>query len=244
MPGLDERFDPYFASLGLEGRPFALRGRQYEGAWHGRTLSVDMSRRSRTRYAGEIRYRRYHGHRLNVNLSTSRQTRLIIFPPALGMRLFAQTNRFFGLKQLTNRPAALAHLEVWAADLPWAENFLADTAVQAQLSRLFPPDDLPPNVALNLRPGSWLYSLRASLADLQPPQLDAWLAALLALAELAEAAPDPLVVSRPNWLEIQSRERPWLVGCGFIGLIVGLVLLCSFCFVALLLLVSFAAAGG
>lgn len=244
MSGLDELFDPYFASIGLEGRPFALRGRQYEGEWHGRTLSVNISRRSRTRYVGRIHYRHYVGHRLNVNLGTALQTRLIIFAPTALTSLVSKTNRLFGLKRLSGLPDTLARLEIWAADAVWAQNFLADEAVQAHVARFFPADALPSSVGLNLQPGNWLFSQRAPLADMPPEVLAAWLESLLALAEAAEAAPPPLEKSELTWMEQMGKERPWLLGCGGMGLLFAVFILCGVCFTAFLLLVSLGMAGG
>ncbi len=80
MASLSERLDPYFELRDIAPQRFGLTGRKYEGDLNGRSIEVVASKRTRSRYTGEIRTHQYVGHRLIMKLDTKLRARPVPFP--------------------------------------------------------------------------------------------------------------------------------------------------------------------
>lgn len=236
-----ERLDPFLTSMGLEPGEQSIRGLNYAGTVDGRQVRVHCSVRRRTRYAGEIRYTRYAGHRLVFTADTPLMTRLTLFPPdRLLLRLVASTNRFFGTQKLHEMPAALTHIDAWAAEPAWARNFLALPAVQKALTTLIPTHERPPSIGVNLRPGKVEYSVQLNLEEVTPKTTELWFNNVLTLAEQAESIPAPTKTVETTWLEDLAERSPVLLAF----LILGVCMFLSFIPAACLVIISVVLASG
>ena len=240
MNSISERLDPFFESIGIEPQAMGMSGRKYNGVYKGRTLKADCSYRSRTRYAGPVRYRNYNGHRLNFTMGTPLKTRLILASAGtVAGGIAAFINRRSGMTLMEDLGPDFAHLTVWAHDPAWVRQLLAQPGALEMINHLLPPGELPPNIAVNLQPDQLLYSQRVALGKVTPGRARNWVTALENLLILAERSPAPGRVAELSWYEKQARKNPTLVGCVTLSLIFGAVIAAGFAFTGFLLLVSF-----
>ena len=240
MSNLSERLDPFFESIGIAPQSMGMTGRKYDGLYKGRTLKADCSYRSRSRYAGPVRYRSYHGHRLNFTMGTPLQTRLILASAGtVAGGIAAFFNRRSGMTLMKDLGPDYAHLTVWAHDPIWVQQLLAQPRALEMINHLLPPGELPPNIAVNLQPDQLLYSQLITLSKVTPGRARNWVTALENLLILAERQPAPGRVAELTWIEKQSRTNPTLVGCAIIGAIFAIVIFLGLAFSGFLLLVSY-----
>ena len=165
-----------------EGTP-KLAGLNLVGEFEGRILKVHASRRSRTRYAGEIRYRTYHGHRIEFNAETTVKTRCAMSELRSPLAQWAaKSNRWFGAKEIPSPASSLERYSIWASEPEWAGRFLAKPETASPLSCLLPEADTPPNIGLKWWPGFLTYSQRIDIQRVNAARMESWVRALLALA--------------------------------------------------------------
>lgn len=147
-----EGWDGALRALGLAPDPKGLAGLNYIGERNGRAVKVHCSRRTRTRYSGEIRRTVYAGHRLEFRLATPVKTRLAISKPRSALeRWGARTNRWFGASEIREGEMA-RHFTIWASEPDWAIRFLDDPGAREAARRLLPVENLPPNIGLKWSP--------------------------------------------------------------------------------------------
>ncbi len=205
------------------------------GTVDGHVVKVHASRRSRTRYAGEIRYRAYHGHRIEITVTTPVMTRCALSRPTSGLeRWGARTNRWFGASEVERKGDACDFLTIWATEPGWVESFLNRSDVKERIRILLPELDLPPNVGLKWWPGFLTYSQRIDITRVDAAKMTLWVRSLVQLAALAEASPPAVVVSLNRW-ERWSLKQPILAGCLLVGAIFAIVILLGLVFTAALI---------
>ncbi|MDF1740930.1 MAG: hypothetical protein P1U86_17340 [Verrucomicrobiales bacterium] len=215
-------------------------GLNLRGTVDGHIVKVHASRRSRTRYAGEIRYRSYHGHRIEISVTTSVMTRCAISRPANAFeRWAARTNRWFGAAEVERKGEACDFLTIWATEKRWVEPFLNRSDVQEKIQILFPESDLPPNVGLKWWPGFLTYSQRIDITRVNAAKMTRWVRSLVELAALAEASPPTVEVPLNRW-ERWSLDQPILAGCAVVGSLFAIVIIIGLAVTAALIGLSFA----
>lgn len=233
--GLAERMQACCEPLGLQNQN-AFAGQTWSGEINGRFIKIHASIRRRTRYAGEIRYSTYAGHTLEISTKTSIKTRLSLTELSGGLQKAAsKTNKWMKTEQLSMNDPAYEHLDKWASEPPWAESYLAKADVRDATQTLLPSGDSAPVAGLKLWPENWTYTQRLSIEAITPEAVEAWVKALLKLADLAEDSP-PMNIVEPTWLE---RQSPMKAGLIIVGGIVGTTLFLSFCCTGLLVAASF-----
>lgn len=231
--------DPFFRTAGLSPRTFGLQSRIYEGRFHGRKVNATISPRTVTRYAGEIRHRRYIGHQFALALGVSCATRFVAAPAIAANGFSRRINRWVGLTQVHLNEPGLDYLEIWATEPEWARRWLAEPNAAESLAALLPPDRRR-NVSL-APVGELGFTLRTGIQYVQRSDLAGWMNDLFVLAEAADAAPPPLRRIQPSRIEMVVREKPWMsaivVLLGLMALTVAItgVLFLAFLFVMWLL---------
>lgn len=202
----------------------------------GRKIRIHASRRTRTRHVGEMNYRVYHGHRIEMTAETSVCTRCAISIPRTKVeRWGARTNRWVGAKEVEG---ACDPLTTWATEPEWAGPFLGRPDVRDEIGILFPKDDLPPNVGLKWWPGFLTYSQRLDIKKVNASRMRGWLEAVCRLAELAEASPPSREVELNRW-ERWSLEKPLQAGCVLIGGLFAILILLGLLFSGILVGIAF-----
>jgi hypothetical protein len=172
LRGAGRSLDPVLATLGLAAKPHALYGRQYHGLLQGRRVQVHYLPAQASRSA-----------RLDLYLDAAVGTRMAIGRrrPLLDCRDCPRLASPVGDAGLG---ADLGPLRVYAEDETQARRLLADETVRAAIRRLLADPASPGPQELYIQPGRvWL---RARPWRIGEGQIEAWLNALLALAEAGE----------------------------------------------------------
>lgn len=236
----EAELDPFFQAAGLASRPLGLRGRTYEGRLNGRNVRLDASTRTVNRYAGEVRYREYRGHRFDFTVSIDPSTRLVAAPSLASNSFARRINAWYGLSRVETRAPELAHLEIWALEPDWAQRWLAAPETIESLARLLPPDPGARLRAISMRPGGGLgFGFKSPIRSVQRNHLAQWMNDLFALARAADAVPPPRQRAEPGRAEQFFQEKPMLGAVGILlGLMAVLVLLTGVLLVGLFLLVT------
>jgi hypothetical protein len=112
-------------------------GVTFSGTLGGQTITGSFSPRTRTRYAGEVRYHTLSGYRLILETPVLTQGRMVLIHHSAGTRLTRWLNRKGNLKKITP-PPALTTQEIWAADTAWAERLLCAPDITPHLAALVP----------------------------------------------------------------------------------------------------------
>ena len=224
-------------ALGLEHDSEApiQSGLNLRGMIDGHVVKVHASRRSRTRYSGEIRYRIYHGHRIEITVVTSVLTRCSLSRPTSSLeRWGARTNRWFGATEVQRKGGVCDFLTIWASEPEWVESFINRSDVKEKIQVLLPESELPPNIGLKWWPGFLTYSQRIDITRVDAAKMTDWVRRLVELAALAEANPPTVQVPLNRW-ERWSLERPILAGCSVVGAIFAIAILAGLLFTAALI---------
>lgn len=165
--------DDVFTSQGLEGRSYALTGRQYHGRLRGRDVDVTFVR----------------GPSLSLKVSSAVQTRL-------GVSGAGDVS--LGLARLFNKePLDLSGTDLlaFAQEEEWGRALLEDPQVRRLLEELISEDHPFSIRQVEFNPGSVMLRLYRSRQvfdfRISPEQGRRWLNSLFELAEIAEKLPAP-----------------------------------------------------
>ncbi len=220
------RFQTMLDEIGMQHEPsmggVAFREHSERGELSGRLDPV--LRRNRERRRTELL-----GLRLTLQSPLVTGGRLVLAERRLSSWFTRWLNRYGGLQPLAP-PPALAHLDAWSHEPPWAQRLLADPDLAAQIGALLAADDAPPHAALHWNPDQLTFIAQDSQADVLH-RFPEWRLRLLALAAVARALPPPSTAHRPRWIE----TRPVLV----LIVIVLAVLLAGLLFTAIAIAISF-----
>ena len=240
---LADYLDRCLTPLGFTRDSGGLAGQNYLGEVNGRILKFHCSVRKRTRYAGEVRYRRYVGHRIEMSFKTNVKTRLVLAPKGTagmmsGVAAFA--NRRTGSIKVTDLDPMFAYLDVWAVEPDWARELLQNGRLQQAILDLMPPENLPANVGVKLWPGNGSFSQRTAIGNLTPESAAQWVTAVTTFADLVEENP-PMNEIQPSWLEQKSEQNPTAVGLIMVAALLGIpILLLFICMVCTLSFIGLA----
>lgn len=242
---LSDYLDRCLQPLGFVRAESGLAGQNYLGDINGRILKIHCSVRKRTRYAGEVRYRRYAGHRIEMSFKTDVKTRLVFAPKGTagmlsGVATFA--NRRSGSTKVTDLDPMFDYLDVWAVEPDWARNLLQNGRFRQAILQLMPPDDLPANIGVKLWPGNGSFSQRTAIANFTPESAQQWVTAVTTFATFVEENP-PMNEVQPSWLETQNENHPkrMIIFGVFILLGVPLLILfsCMICALSFILIAGY-----
>jgi hypothetical protein len=114
------------------------------GEWNGHSVRVSVSRQSRTRYAGEVRYRQQLGFRLRIECATGVATKLFFVPQGFASNFLVKfVYRLRRQVVLAEVPAELEGFRVVATDVRWGWAVLGHDEVVRQISYLLLEDATP-----------------------------------------------------------------------------------------------------
>jgi len=180
--------DGIFGPVGLQGRLYMLRGRQYRGIVQEHEVDI----------------RFYQGPTLDMYITTPLMTRFSVT---------ARSAVIPGLAQLFGREPLVIddpELSVFAADADWMRMLLAQPAARAALTRLMRASNWAAFRQVHLRPGAFLFRLYRNSNlfsyDISPAEGRQWLDDLLTLARVAESLPAPQVTALPSSAELLVRS--------------------------------------
>ncbi|MFZ0545087.1 MAG: hypothetical protein WAM60_06600 [Candidatus Promineifilaceae bacterium] len=206
--------DEAIAPLGLEGKSYALSGRQYHGTYQGRQVDILF----------------YRGPTFSIFVGTPLQTKLSVAERSkAGMAI----GRAFKREPLTTADPQLENLVIYAHEETWGQALVAQPEAAAVFNRLINGENKFLFHQLHLYPNAFLFRLYRSKKlfefKIQPEQIQAWFSDLLKLAQIAEALPAPQEIVQASRLEQASRTgeaSKWGLWIG-VG-IVAVLILCGF----------------
>lgn len=201
------QLDEYCSSIGITPTPWGFRGRKCEGSYQGRSVLILCYPTRRTKYAGEVRYFQYTGHRFEIRVSTPLCARIVIAPAKLCSSFTRWLNKKFGLLRQEALPPALETTEIWSLEPDWTARLLSNHEVVSTLQALFPADSNSRN-SLHFSPERIGISEKRTLVEASPEWLESSLNALLCISNCAEKLPRPQIVAvRKGW-ETWLDEHP------------------------------------
>ncbi|MBN1583928.1 MAG: hypothetical protein JXA89_24685 [Anaerolineae bacterium] len=181
------KLDALFAPLGLSGKAYDSFFRQYHGTMQDRQVDVWF----------------YRGPVLEIEVSTSLQTRLGVTGPHADTRFLAG---LAGRQPLPLNDPTTDDLTVFAHDEGWTRALLANPHAVELVRQLIALDSMFSRQQVILRPGTFRLMLSGSRRlfgiDLEPERVHCWVNALLRLVHIAEHLPAPQVTD-----EISSAEQ-------------------------------------
>ncbi|MEM7331256.1 MAG: hypothetical protein AAF490_04120 [Chloroflexota bacterium] len=247
--GLKEYLDEAFLPLGFQrfdgdlGAVGNVAGANYIWEQNGRTIKVHCSRRSRTLYIGEIRTFRYVGHSLSFTVTTPVKTRLSVLTTGgfskLLMKFASRWNKHVELTDLLSA----SHLQTWAIDESWTQDFLSNTAVKSGINALIPEENIYRSARIGFSPHSFNFLAQMNIREITPERVAGFFDAINAILDAAEANP-PVKEIEKSWMEQQSPKTVAAIWVGgFLAipvLLMGVMCACITTF----LIVGAAASGG
>jgi len=187
----------------------------WEGFYQGRATTLTISRQSRARHQGQIRWRQHLGWRLRIEMGCQVMTRLFFVTG--GFTNWPIIRWIYRLKKqhvIEDLPTLLDGFQVVARDKTWALDLLRDKATTLRVASLLTERSTERlRGSIYFQPGQIHYGSGL----LQPEDIDThWVDSVLQrtaqIAASAESLPPPGVQDRPTRLERLGRERPLLVG--------------------------------
>lgn len=240
MTSLQEHLELGLTPLGfqLENK---LGGLNYIAKIEGHRVKIHCSIRTKTKYAGEIRYQEYVSHRLEITVETTVKTRLSV---SKELNLFPQKfarflNQKLGSQRVTSLEPFYSAYQVWASDIAWAQSFLNLEGMITVMTGLFSRQpNSPLFIAVKLAPESIIFYQQLPAREITPIKLKYWLDAIIYIAQMAERSP-PSTVAELTWVEKKVKDNP-VKSAIFIMLgLMGIFLLLGLLFVAFLLLIIY-----
>ncbi len=219
---------PACSELGLTQQGSLRTSRTFKGAVEGRMVTVSCGRRSRSRYAGDVRLRVYDGHRLEILVESAVPTRLVLGDERRGGVLADSINKKLGAERVEGLAPSLQHLAVWASEPDWIRRAVADLEVSNLLLYLLPIQGPQANAKVTMGPDMLSFHLKTT--GFTPTEVDYWLESVLRLVKALEGAPAPTKVEQLNRVEKMGRKNPYQM----VGLLFGAVIFAGFIFIAVL----------
>jgi hypothetical protein len=189
--------DAIFELYRLEGKSYALTGRQYHGKVHGRDVDVYYTR----------------GPQLNIYVTTEVNTRLMVS---------AEEDVSRGVAGFLNRvpvefdTQSMEGFVVFAHEEGWARDFLSEPEVLSLLQDIIQEENNFLYKQVYLNPGAFGLRLYRSNQmwghSIEPEQGKAWMEKLIRLAELAERMPAPQEALEEGALENKVRTGTFKPG--------------------------------
>lgn len=228
------------AALGFE-RISRLGATAWRGRYQGREGTITVSRQGRTRYAGEIRYRRHLGYRLRIELGTGVRTRFFFVKASVTSNLIVRWV-YRWRRQVVVKPTLpeLVGFHGVTRDVPWAQRLMAQRDAMREVSHLL-TDGASPKLAGSVYffPETLHYgSPILQGADITADRVVEVLQRLDAVAQAAERIEAPYIVSETSPFEGFAKRHPvataflLLGGCAGVLMVLGLLLVAVLALVA------------
>lgn len=194
---------------------------------------VTLSRQSRTRYAGEVRYRQHLGFRVRIDLDCAVYTRLYLVKSGIARsRILRRIWRWRRLHLMENLPPELDGHAVLASEADWAEILLRESDAMRAMRDLLTRHAGNLNGSVHLEPGTLAYAspiLSGALVD--AAFVEDMLDGLETIGNACAQIPPPRRALPPSRLRTFTRERPLAAALLAIGALLGCsVLLATFGF--------------
>lgn len=217
FPNLRQAVDEVLGGLGFV--PDGQAGR-WRSDRDGRSWTARLSRDQRTKYAGEVRYRRTLGYRLRIDVTTSVKARLYLVKQ--GFTTSGLIRRIYRWRRLEVLPRGLPGLPEFVPvtrNPDWARRLLADpVASQAAAALSEYRAEAGAAASVYFEPGTLYYaSPRLQPQDATVERLTWTVERLSELVRAAERLPAPERPAALNRVEVFAKANPALaaVGCLF-----------------------------
>jgi hypothetical protein len=218
--------------VGLTCKPETRRKITFKGDIDGQLITGSLEARTRTKYAGDIRYRSVSGYRLLVEVPALTDGRLVLTHQAYASKLTRWLNRKGNLVSVS-LPAALPTHEAWGADVNWATTLLADASLLDHLAILVPHRSASKQHSVQWYPDRIGYSSFGGIRAHATTIGDA-MTRLAAVANLSLSHPVATVKHRPGWME----KHPIRVVLFLFGAVLAIAVLFTALMIGLAILIS------
>lgn len=200
-----------------------------EGQIEGRLVKGMVHAVTRTRYAGDVRYRQRTGTRLTLETPSDSGGRMVIaYHISLG-RVVRWLNRKGGLYPVEGEVPG-GHLGVWSHEPQWSQRLLANPEILEDVLHLLPMETRLQTLAIQVYPDRIVYTCMGSEGQIVN-MLAGWVETSVRLAGRLEAAPRPTNQHRPGWMERHPvMLAVLLLGAFFFFIIAGALLLVGLAF--------------
>ena len=220
------QLDAAFKPLGLEGRMYLTNGRQYHGSVRGRQVDAYF----------------YRGPILDLYVAAPLRTR---FGISLKSGLGSLAADLLKREPLQISDPAFDRLALYALDERWARDLLDDPRARELILELT-QDETPIEIRqLLFQPQAVHLKLQHTHLDLITPEnVNAWTAALVELAELAERLTPAWVTAEESSLEQKSRMERSAFTLPVIGITCGFFALMTICILVITFVLIYLEEGG
>lgn len=234
----------------LESRGFESISRfgatGWQGRHEGRGCKVMVSRQSRTKYAGEVRYRKHLGWRLRIELETVVHTRLFFVKESVtSSSIIRWIYRWRKQAVVEQVPPELDGFRVVAVDEAYAERLVSERDAMAQVGHLLRDEaSAALKGSVHMLPGTVFYG--SPILSRDQVTTDRVLAVIRRLDEItraAESIPPPTVPSRLSRFEKFAKRRPVAAVLMFLGGCLAALALFALLIVAALVAVAYLLGG-
>ena len=202
-----------------------------------RPCQIVLSRQSRTKYAGEIRYRKHLGFRVRIDLDCEVYTRIYFVRAGMAKSgILRRIWRWRGLQLIENVPAVIDDHVVLAREADWAGALLLDHEAVEAVAELLRRYAGRLSGSVYLEPGTLAYgSPLLSGARVEADYVENMLDALETISAACERLPQPSRPMKPSKLRAFAREHPLAAAVTMIGGLLGCLLVVTLIGSALLL---------
>lgn len=221
----------------LQNRGFIESSRLTAKVWTrpapARALVV-LSRQSRTRYAGEIRYRKHLGYRLRIDLDCNAPTRFYVVKRTLARsRLLRRIWRWRQLELIESTPASLREHVVLARERAWTSTLLLNPEADDAIAELTTRHAGRLNGSVILEPGVLTYASPILTRDaVTASYVEDMLDGLETIATTCEQLPRPDHPLQPSRLQALTRKHPLAAPLAVIAGLFGCALVLGLIFAA------------
>ena len=192
-------FDGELEKIGFTRSLTRRRKLEFSGRQAGQSITGSLEARTRTKYAGEVRYRELSGFRLFVESPAQTNGRMVLTHKVFASRLTRWLNRKGNLSPVS-LPATLRNLEAWAADVSWAECLLHDPEMIPHLAVLIPDRSVTKSHAFQWYGDKLVYTSFGGKGA-QATLIADVVARVAGVTARTIYLPKPTIMHRPGWME-------------------------------------------
>ncbi|MCB1009029.1 MAG: hypothetical protein KDB94_09050 [Acidobacteria bacterium] len=202
----------------------------WRGRWNGRDCVVRAAPQRRTKYVGEVRYRRTLGYRLRAELETNVRTQLFFVREGFASNAVVRwIYKWRKQTAVTSVPDALHGFVAVTIEPAWTERFFFESEAVAAVGRLL-TGDAKPSLAgsVHLMPTSEMGKVHYASPVLPLDRITAERTAavlddLERIAVGAERIPAPQVVREVGAFGRFAEKHPWATAAGLLFGCMGIV---------------------
>ena len=199
--------------------------------------TVTLTRQSRTRYVGEVRYRKHLGFRVRIDLDCEVPSRFYLVQSKLaGSGLLRRIWSWRGLQLVEKVPAAIDGHVMLAREADWAGALLLEEDAIDAIADLLSRHAGRLAGSVYLEPGVLAYaSPILDGTEVESGYVEDMLDGLETLRDACERLPRPSRPLRPSRLQAFARDRPLAAALALIGALMGCLFTLSMVLFALVI---------